>query len=286
MNYKIIIFFLTISINSQSQKIVKRIGEYKIRKESFLVENNKRINKTDFYFDKSGKILEKVKYGKHHSNKLTIIGEIEQFTYFNDKLETSRKYVSSCKTCIYYQYYSLLKYNLDNKIISEKTYSKENDSLFMTAEYIYKPNIKEIHFNSTTYYENRYDDENRIIEQNQKFEEDNKIRWKKEFKYSKYNRVSKFQTYYGDGNENGEIEIVTYNLDKKIISKETFREKSKIKLYYLYNRKGIIEKIEEYESYVDSKYELKFITRFKINKMNKTVEKIVVDKINLELIGE
>lgn len=286
MKQKILLIFLSFFLNCHSQKIEKRIGEYKIKRESFSIENKKKISKSNFYFDSSGKILEKIKYGKHHYNKLNVIGEIEQFSYLNDKLELSRKYVSSCQSCEYYQYYSILKYNNDNKLVSEKTYRKENDSLFMQSEYIYKPNIKEIHFNSSTYYENKYDDENRIIEQNQKYEENNKTRWKKDFVYSKYNRVSKFLTYYGDGNENSEIEIVTYGSDKKIISKESFREKSKTKLYYFYNRKGIIEKIENYESFVDSKYELKFITLFKINKKNNTIDKTIAEKINLELIEE
>jgi len=286
MKQKILLLFLSFFLNCHSQKLEKRIGEYKIKKESFSIENKRKISKSDFYFDSSGKILEKINYGKHHYNKLNVIGEIEQFSYLNDKLELSRKYVSSCQSCEYFLYYSILKYNNDNNLISKKTYTKENDSLFMNSEYIYKPNIKEIHFNSSTYYENKYDAENRIIEQNQKIEENNKTRWKKEFVYSKYNRVSKFQTYYGDGNENTEIEIVTYNSEKKIISKETIREKSKIKLYYFYTRKGIIKKIQEYKSFVGNEYELEFITHFKINKKNKMVDETTVDKINSELIGE
>lgn len=286
MKQKILLIFLSFFLNCHSQKIEKRIGEYKIKRESFSIENKKKISKSDFYFDSSGKIIEKIKYGKHHYNKLNVIGEIEQFSYLNDKLELSRKYISSCQSCEYYQYYSILKYNNDNKLESERTYRKENDSLFMQIEYIYKPNIKEIHFNSSTYYENKYDDENRIIEQNQKFEEFNKTRWKKEFTYSKYNRVSKFQTYYGDGNESSEIEIITYNTSEKVISKETIRENSKIKLYYFYNRKGMIERIEEYKSFVDNEYELEYITHFKIKKVNKTFDEKTIDKINSELIGE
>lgn len=286
MKYKIILIFLLINVNCYSQKIEKRIGEFKIKEESFLIENKKKISKIDFYFDSKGKILEKIKYGRHHFNKLNVIGEIEQFTYSNDKLESTKKYISYCQSCQYRQYYTKVNYNFENKLISEKTYITENDSLFMTSEYIYKPNSKEIHFNSSTYYENIYDDENRIIEQNQKFEENNKTRWKKEFIYSRYNRVSKFQTYYGDENENSEIEIVTYDSDKKVISKETIREKSKIKLYYFYNRKEIIERIEEYQSYDEGKYELKYITRFKLNKKNKIIDKTIFEKINLELIGD
>lgn len=284
MKRKILFVFLSVFLNSYSQKIEKRIGDFKIKKESFLIKDKKRISKSVFYFDSSGKILEKIRYGRHHYNKLDVIGEIEQFTYLNGKLGTSRKYISDCQSCQYYCYYTLFDYNFDNNLISKKTYRAENDSLFMKSEYLYKPNNEEIHFNSSTYYENKYDEENRIIEQSQKFEENNQIRSKREFTYSAYNRVSKFQTYYKDGNDYSELETITYDSDKKIISKETIREKSKTKRYYSYNRKGIIEKIEEYESFLNGKYELKYKTYFKINKKSRNIDKIVVDKINSELM--
>jgi hypothetical protein len=286
MKHKILIFFLIIFINSYSQKIEKRIGAIKIKKESFLIEKKKKISKSDFYFNSSGMILEKIKYGKHHFNKLNTIGEIEQFLYSNDKLELTRKYISDCQNCSYYQYYSKLKYNFDNKLINQNTFRGENDSLFMSAQYIYKPKIEEIHFNSLTYYENKYDDENRIIEQNQIFEKTNKIRWKKEFAYLKNKRVCKFQTYYGDNNENSEVEITTYNSENEIISRETFREKNKTRLQYYYNKRGIIEEIEEYESIEKSEYELKYSTKFKICKKIKNINKKVIEEINKELIGE
>lgn len=255
---------------------------------SHLIEKKKKkkISKSDFYFDSTGKILEKIKYGKHHFNKFNVIGQIEQFSYSNNKLDLSRKYISDCKSCSYYQYYSRFKYNLDNKLIIENTFRAENDSLFMSAEYIYKPRIEEIHFNSLTYYEYKYDDENRIIEQNQIFENTNKVRWKKEFAYLKNKRICKFQTFYGDDNENSEVEISTYNSENEIISRETFREKSKTRLQYYYNKHGIIEEIEEYESIEKSEYELKYITKFKICKKIKNINKKVLEEINKELVGE
>ena len=277
---------MSIFFNLYSQKIERKIGDFKIKEESFTIENKKKIRKSVFYFDSAGKIIEKIKYGRHHFNKLTLVGEIEQFRYSNDKLELSTRYISYCRDCDYVQYYTIYKYNFENKLINEKTFRKENDSLFMTIEYVYKPNVKEIHFNSSIYNENKYDDEDRIIEQNQKFEETEKIRWKKDFTYSKYNRVSKFQAYYGDENKSSQIEIVTYDSDNKTISKETIREKSKNILYYFYNRNGIIDKIEEYENYIDNEYELKYITNFKIIKKNKKNDKIVIDKINQKLIDE
>ena len=126
----------------------------------------------------------------------------------------------------------------------------------MSFNYVYKPNVTEIHSNSSTYIENKYDDENRIVEQSQIFEDTQKVRWKKEFVYAIDIQVNKFQTYYGDGNENTQMEIIKYDSQKRIISKEIIREKSKTLLDYRYAQNGIIEKIFESESYND-KYELK-----------------------------
>jgi hypothetical protein len=251
-----------------------------IKKESFKLKKKK--GKSYYYFDKSGKILEKIQFGKYHSNKLNLIGEVEQFSYSDNKLLYSKKYVSDCLNCSYYIYYSKFKYGNDNKLISENVYRKESDSLFMSLNYVYKPNVMEIHSNSSTYIENKYDDENRIVEQSQIFEDTKKVRWKKEFVYSIDIQVNKFQTYYGDGNENTQLEIIKYDSQKRIISKEIIREKSKTLLDYRYAQNGIIEKIYESESHND-KYQLKCVTNFKIKKREKYLDKLTADKINSQL---
>ena len=281
MKQKILILFLFCFLKNYSQKIEKKIGKFKIRKETFILEKKK--GKSDYYFDKSGVILEKIHFGKHHSNKLNLIGEVEQFSYTDNKLLYSRKYVSDCLNCSYYLYYSKFKYNNDNKIVNEDIYRNESDSIFMSFNYVYKPNLTEIHSNSSTYIENKYDDENRIIEQSQIFEDNKKVRWKKEFVYAIDIQVNKFQTYYGDGNENTEIEIIKYDSQKRIISKEIIREKNKTLFDYRYAQNGIIEKIFESESYND-KYELKYVTNFKVKKREKYLDKLTVDKINSQLL--
>ena len=285
MKQKILILFLVCFLKTYSQKIEKKIGDFRITKESFILKKKK--GKSDYYFDKSGNILEKIKFGKHHVNKPNLIGEIEQFSYLEDKLLHSKKYVSDCLNCSYYLYYSKLKYNNDNKLINEDIYRNESDSLFMSFNYIYKSNVTEIHSNSSTYIENKYDEENRIVEQSQIFEDTKKVRWKKTFLYALDIQVNKFQTYYGDGNENKEMEIIKYDSQKRIISKEIIREKSRTLLDYRYAQNGIIEKIFESESYNDDcKYELKYVTNFKIKKREKDSDKLTTDKINSQLLYE
>lgn len=284
MKPKILILLLFSFFNSYSQKIEKKIGDFRITKESFFVENKKKINKSDFYFDKSGKILEKIKFGRHHYNKLNIIGEIEQYFYSDNNLFLSKRYVSSCRNCSFSLYLSKYNYN-DNKLIHKNVYRGESDTLFMSLDYKYKPNAKEIHSNSSTYIENKYDNKNRITEQSQIFEDTKKVRWKKKFVYAINFQVNKFETYYGDGDENTEVEIIEYDSQKRIISKEVIREKSKTFFHYYYAPNGIIKKIEESESYND-KYELKYTTNFKIKKRDKSIDSLTVDKINSQLICE
>jgi hypothetical protein len=196
-------------------------------------------------------------------------------------LDFSKKYISSCKNCKFYQYYSKYEYD-GGKLISENIFYGENDSLFTSTNYVYKPNVKEIHLNSSTYYENKYDYMNRIIEQNQVYE--NKIRWKREFLYSETYRVDKFQTYYNDGKDYSEIEIISYNSDKEIVSKERIKEKSKTKFFYFYDKKGIVNGIEEYESFGESDYKLTYSTVFKVNRKVKHIDKSVVAKLNSVLL--
>ncbi|WP_447636612.1 hypothetical protein [Flavobacterium microcysteis] len=284
MKPKILILLLFYFVNSYSQKIERKIGDFRITRESFFVEGKKKISKSDFYFDKSGKILEKIGFGRHHYHKLNIIGEIEQYFYSDNKLLLSKRYVSSCRNCSFSLYLSKYNYD-DDKLIHKNVYRGESDSLFMSFDYKYKPNAEEIHSNSSTYIENKYDDKNRIIKQSQIFEDTKKVRWEKKFVYAITFQVNKFQTYYGDGDENTKMEIIQYDSQKRITSKEVLREKSKTFFYYYYAQNGIIKKIEESESYND-KYELKYITNFKIKKREKSIDSLTVDKINSQLIYE
>jgi hypothetical protein len=289
MGRLIVILFLLTTSKFYSQKIEKGIGDFKITKEVFhFNENNKKkkTGKSEFYFDAFGKIIEKISYGKPHYGKLDVIGEIEQFIYSKNRLESSKKYVSECFRCGYYLYYSKFNYDENSKLLSEKSFRGENDSLFMATTYIYKPDYSETHFNSPTYYQKKYDPENKIIELNQVFEETNKIRWQYLFEYSNNCKIGKFQTYYGDGKENSKTETECFDSNKRIISKEIIAF-DKTKITYSYSESGILNEIREYESLNENKnYKLKRLTKIKVNRKPKELTQEASEKINFELTTE
>ena len=284
MNRIILILFLLTVSKIYSQKIEREIGELKLTKEGFAFDDNKttkkrKISKTEFYFDRNGKILERISFGRHHYNKLNVIGEIEQFFYSNDKLELSKKYISSCKTCEYDQYYSKYNYDEKNNLIREEKFYGKNDSLFMSTTYIFKPNVTETHFNSSTYYQKIYNSQNKVIELNQVFENTEKIRWQYLYEYVDNCQIGNFQTYYGDGKEHSKKEIECFDLEKRIISKEIFAG-YKTKIIYTYSKKGFLKEIKEYESPSDDEYKLKYQLKFKIRRKPKNLTKEEVEKIN------
>lgn len=288
MKLKITLIILICFSKIYSQKIEKEIGEIKITKESYYFEDYKKskkrkTEKAEFYFDNFGKILEKISFGRHHYNKLNLIGKIEQYTYENDKLKLSKSYTSSCKSCDYYQFYTKYNYDKNNVLINENTYYANNDSLFMAINYVDKLNIKETHFNESTFYQKIYDSENRIIQLNQIFEDTKKIRWQYLYEYNDNCKIGNFQTYYGDGKENSKKEIECFDLQKRIISKEIINY-GKTKMVYKYYENGIINEIEEYESSIEKEdYKLIRLTKIKVNKKSDNLTSETVKKLNSEL---
>jgi len=287
MKQIVLIIFLIAFSNIYSQKIEKKIGTYKITKVGFFFSNKNmksKIHKSEFYFDDFGKILEKIKYGRHHYNNLNIIGEIEQFNYDKDKLELSKNYASSCKSCEYDYFYTKYIYDKNSDLINENSYYGQNDSLFMSINYVDKPNIRDTHFNQSTFYQKIYDSENRIIQLNQIFEDTKKIRWQYLYEYIDNCKIGNFQTYYGDGKENSKREIECFNLQNRIISKEIIAS-YRIKFFYKYYKDGLIKEIKKYHSFSDGEYKLESIIKFKIYKTAK-LNGEVIRKINIDLIEE
>ena len=87
---KVILVLILFSFSKiNSQKIAKSNGEIKITKIGYFINKKnkkKRNSKSKFYFDNFGKILEKIEYGRHHFNRLNVIGKINQFFYEKNKL--------------------------------------------------------------------------------------------------------------------------------------------------------------------------------------------------------
>jgi hypothetical protein len=286
MKFIYIIYFLSI-IQLFSQNIEKRIGEYKIDISTYRFSESEKkikIGKSEFYFDNSGKILEKISYGRHHYNKLDVIGNIEQFEYQNSILKLSRKYTSWCKTCEFDETDTKYNYNNKNELINEILLNVENDSIIMSLNYLKEGNSLEIHSGESTYIQKIYNDNLKLIELNQIYEDSKKIRWQYLFSYGNNWKRSNFQTYYGDGKENSKTEIEYYDKTNRIITKEILSN-FKTKIVYIYSEKGLLKEIKEYESYNDD-FKLKYVKHYKFKGKVRKLNNETIKKINDELIGK
>jgi hypothetical protein len=288
MKQKILIILLFCLLKIYSQKIEKRIGDIHVAKEEYYFDDLKKsdkrkINKSEYFFNNEGQVLETISYGTAHFNDLKNAGRIEQFFYINNKLDLSKSYSTSCNGCEYHVLYN--KYDENNNLISDNSYYEKNDSLFMSTNYIYKPNVKETHFNELTYYERIYDSNNNLLELNQRFEDTKKIRWQRLYNYFDNSTVITFKTKYNDGAEKSEFEIKTYDIEKRLISHEIIGI-GKTKKEYFYAINGFLEKIKEYRLNIDGKYEKNRLTKFKVDKKQKYLKPVYLQKINSDLIEE
>lgn len=286
MKLKITLLLLICFSKIYSQKIEKEIGEIKITKEGYYFEDylkskKRKVSKSEFYFDDFGRILEKISYGRQHYNKLNVIGDIEQYSYENDKLISKKHWISSCENESFSDYNTELIYDENNLLIKE-LFSNPISQPFV---YKYEKNKTEIH-SGNFYLQKIFDEQKRIIEFNQIFEQTNKIRWQYLYEYKDNCRIANFQTYYGDGKENSKKEIVYYDSYNRIISEEII-DYNKTKKVYKYSENGIINEIAEYESSLEKEeYKLLRLTKIKINKSPKKLTKEIIEEINSELSNE
>jgi hypothetical protein len=284
MKYFYIIFFLSIT-ELFSQKIEKRIGDFKITISTYRFEDSKKknkIGKEEIYFDSSGKTLEKIKYGRHHYNKLNVIGTIEQFQYENEQLIFSKKYISSCKSCQFDEFFTKYKYN-NEELISETNYVKKDNSILKSFEYKRNDKSTEIHSGQSTYIQKIYDDNSKLIELNQVFEDSNKIRWQYLYKYGENWKEANFQTYFGDGKENSKREVETFDSQNRIITKEIISSYN-TKLLFTYSKNGIINEIKEYNSYSNGEYKLEYSIKYNFKGKTRKLNSEVLSKLNAVLI--
>jgi hypothetical protein len=286
MKCKIILLLLIIFCKTHSQ-IERRNGEIQITKEVFFFEDynkskKRKIAKVEFYFNEFGNILETISYGRQHFNSLKVIGDIEQFTYQNGNLVSKIYWISSSENEEFSAY--TIQYIYDDKnVLIKKVFS---NPLSPPQIFTYSENKTEIHSNETVYCQKKYDSENRIIELNQIFEDTNKIRWQHLFSYRGNCKFGNFQTYYGDGKDNSSTEVLCYDKENNLISKEVI-DFTKTKFIYKYSKNGIVTEIKEFESPMEFKgYKLLRLTKFKINKTVGNESQIRIQKINSELIGE
>lgn len=290
MKYKILILFLICFYKNYSQKIEKRVGDVHVISEEYYFEGHKKskklkINETEYYFNDKGQILETITHGTNHINNLNIIGRIEQFFYHNDMMDLSKSYMIDCNNSEYDVHYRKYLYDENNNLISSNSYNEANDSLIMPITYIYKDHSEEKHFGELTYYEKKTDSINQIVELNQRYEDTNAIRWQYLYKYLSNSTITIFQTYYNDNMDRTEVEIKTYDIEKRLISYEKIGVR-KTKQDYNYSKDGFLSKITEYSLNVDGVYELERITKFKVKKNQKYLKPVYLQKIHSELIEE
>lgn len=288
MKQKILIISLFCLLKIYGQKIEKRIGDIHVIEEEYYFDNHKKskkrkINKSEYFFNNEGQILESISYGTDHLYDLKIVGRIEQFFYINNKLHLSKSYSTSCNSCEYHVLYNKYKYDENNNLISDNSYYEKNDSLFMSTNYIYKSNVKETHFNESTYYERIYDSKNNVLELNQRFEDTKKIRWQRLYNYFDNFIVIIFKTKYDDGAEKSQFEIKTLDIEKRLLSHEIIGN-GKNKKEYFYSKHGFLKKIKEFRLNIYGRYEPERVTKFKIYKKKKYLKPVYLEKINAELI--
>lgn len=283
MKLKITLILLICFSKIYSQKIEKEIGEIKITQEGFYFEDylkskKRKVSKSEFYFDNFGNILEKISYGRQHYNKLNVIGDIEQYSYENEKLISKKHWISSCENESFSVYNTELIYDENNLLIKE-IFSNPISQPFV---YKYEKNKIEIH-SGNFYIQKVFDEQNRIIQCNQIFEETNKIRWQYLYEYRDNCRIANFQTYYGDGKESSKREIVVFDKENRKISEEIYNY-NRTKIVFKYSENGVINEVAEYESSLEKEdYKLLRLTKIKINKSSKKLTKEIIEKINSEL---
>ncbi len=286
---KLLPFFCFLFVNiSISQNLIKKEGNIQITKIGYFINHEKgskksKTEKTEYFFDEKGNILEILKYGNHHEKKLSKIGQIQHFKYENNKLIFSEEYTTECFCEKCNKDYTKYFYNEKDELINEKTYNELKDSLIFDVTYINDKTIKETHSNQLTYYQSIFNSDNKIIELNQVFEESKKIRWQKKYEYLDHFIFINFQTFYGDGTDYNSKEIICLNYNNQILSREIFHlTKTTFKYSYSgnYSFHDIIKEIKEY-NYEDK---LDRITEFKVIKSINLNKNEVRQKINKILI--
>jgi len=266
----------------------KRNSDYELTKKKTNRRNRPYLK---MYFDSTGKLLKTVNFGKHHNTDLRVLDKIEIYQYDNNGIKSRINiWETDYEKNLSHKYYKV--FDLDStksKIISEKMYKLESDSIFTQTDYWYndKGQYQGIIFDSTYYYKREYNPKDKLIKLQQIF--DGKLRWKWNYTYSDNQRIGVFQTFYNDGKDYSKKEIQIYNnqnfvieIEEVQLSKDGLDEKRKI----YYDRNGIIYKVENYQSSnKDEGYELVSYFEVKVKSKIKIDSKIaerINEQINIE----
>ena len=298
MNRTILIILVFFSTNSFSQELTEKVGEIEVqliyhyfKTDSYSKPTKKKTNKKNkphekLYFDSKGNLLKKIGFGKQHNSDLNLTDYIEVYKYENNKLTQSINYESDYQKNVYPYWKTEFIYNEKGQLIDDSTFHYQTDSLFhkTTFEYDIKSNKTKSIFNPTYYYQREFDSINRITSLKQIY--DNELRWEWNYSYSDNQRIGIFQTHYNDGKDYSKKEIQTYNdkgfpieTEVKHISKNGLDQKVK----FLYDKNGIISKMEQYETYgIEKAYLFVSFTEIKV-KSKLELNSNIAEKINEEI---
>lgn len=245
------------------QKLTDKVGVI----EAQLFTNRKDRPHTRMYFDSTGLLLKKLRFGKHHNMDLKLLDKIEIFRYSGRKLTQLEQYESDYDKNIYLYWKTICTYDENGRQIDETIYDGRTDSMLGKTVYTYDQNIIRgtSVFGFTTSFKKESDSLSRRISFQQIYE--NKIRWEWRYTYTDTTRVGTFQTYYTDGKNYSKKEIRLYKGGQLMqhaefpVSEEGLAKK--IKFYY--HDTGVMKRIEFYKSYSKGKeFRLEYVTGIKL----------------------
>lgn len=303
MKHSIFILTILFTLNLFGQKPTEKVGEIEVelvghnfKRNSDYELTKKKTNRKNrpylkMYFDSNGILLKSISFGKHHNTDLRLLNQINIYTYDSNGLKTKADiWETDYDKNLSYQFYK--KYDLDStksKIISEKMYEIKSDTIYTQTDYWYNKNgeYQGVFFDSTYYYKREYDENGNLLKLQQIY--NGKLNWETNYSYSGNQRIGVFQTYYNDGKDYSTKEIRTYdNLGRLIeieelqLTNDGLEEKTK----FYYSKNGIVEKIEEYESYNrEDGYELISYLEIKV-KSKVIIDSLIAEKINEQIITE
>jgi hypothetical protein len=266
----------------------KRNSDYELTKKKTSRKNRPYLR---IYFDSNGSLLKSIGFGKHHNTDLRLIDRINIYKYDKNGLKSKIDiWETDYDKNLLYRFYK--KFDLDStksKILSEKMYEIESDTIYTQTDYWYneKGEYQGIIFDSTYYYKRKYNEKKQLVNHQQIY--DGKLRWEWNYSYSDNKRIGIFQTYYKDGKDYSKKEIRTYDnlgrlteIEELQLTKDGMEEKTKIS----YDKNGVINRIEQYETYNrEDGYEFVSYQEIKV-KSKIVIDSLIAEKINEQIITE
>ncbi|TXE15544.1 hypothetical protein ES731_15275 [Psychroflexus gondwanensis] len=293
------IFF---ALNLFGQNLTDKVGEIEVELISHSFKrnsddeltkrktNNRNRPSVKMYFQSNSNLLKSINYGKHHNTDLRRLNEISIFK-FDENGNKIREDIwgTDYQKNLSHKYYRVFNFNDNKKLISEKLYDKTTDTLFTKTDYWYniKGEYQGVRFDSTYYYQRKYNQDKKLISLSQIY--DGKLRWDWKYNYVDNIRIGIFQTYYNDGKDYSKKEIKTYDKKGRLIeikelqiTNDGLEERTNIN----YDRHGIIKRIEEYESYNrEDGFELVSYLDIKV-KSKVMIDTLIAERINEQIRTE